>query len=82
MIAYIRLFDFVVHHVPGNKHTATDSLSQRPRIESDDIDEANKGLDIDDFIDVEINAFQVMPVVVEHQDEDASLLEDGYSEES
>ena len=51
-------------------------------MESDDIDEANEGLDIDDFIDAEINAFQVMPVVAEHQDEDASLLEDGYSEES
>jgi ribonuclease HI len=56
-IAYIRLFDFVVRHVPGNKHTAADGLSQRPRTESDDIDEANEGLDIDDFIDAEINAF-------------------------
>jgi hypothetical protein len=34
-------------------------------MESDDIDEANE-VDIDDFIDVEINAFQVMLVVVEH----------------
>ena len=72
----------MVRHVPGNKHTAADGLSRRPRTESDDIDEANEGLDIDDFIDAEINAFQVMPVVAEHQDEDASLLEDGYSEES
>ena len=48
-------------------------------MESDDIDEANE-VDIDDFIDVEINAFQVMPVVVESQEED--LLEDGYLEES
>src|SRR3981189_2513625 len=80
-IAYIRLFDFVVRHVPGSKHTAADGLSRRPRTESDDIDEANE-VDIDDFIDAEINAFQVMPVVAEHQDEDASLLEDGYSEES
>jgi hypothetical protein len=37
-------------------------------------------VDIDDFIDVEINAFQVMPVVAEDQDGD--LLEDGYSDES
>jgi hypothetical protein len=37
-------------------------------------------VDIDDFIDVEINAFQIMLVVVENQEED--LLEDGYSEES
>ena len=47
----------MVRHVPGSKHTAADGLSQRPRMESDDIDEANEGLDIDDFIDVEINAF-------------------------
>jgi hypothetical protein len=33
-------------------------------MESNDIDEANE-VDIDDFIDVEINAFQVMPVVIE-----------------
>ena len=46
----------MVCHVPGNKHTAADGLSQRPRMESDDIDEANE-VDIDDFIDVEINAF-------------------------
>ena len=55
-IAYICLFDFVVRHVPGNKHIAADGLSRRPRMESNDIDEANE-VDIDDFIDVEINAF-------------------------
>ena len=49
-------------------------------MESNDIDKANEGLDIDDFIDVEINAFQVMPMVAEDQDGD--LLKDGYSEES
>ena len=26
-IAYIRLFDFEVQHVPGKKHTAVDGLS-------------------------------------------------------
>ena len=29
-IAYIRLFDFKVRHIPGKKHTAADGLSQRP----------------------------------------------------
>jgi ribonuclease HI len=94
-IAYIRLFDFVVRHVPGNKHTATDGLSRRPRTESDDIDEANE-VDIDDFIDAEINAFQVAPITAEEVDghpkstrnppksvaSDENLLEDGYSEGS
>jgi len=56
-IAYIRLFDFTVRHVPGTKHTAVDGLSRRPCTESDDIDEANE-VDIDDFIDAELNAFK------------------------
>ena len=76
-IAYIWLFDFEVRHVPGNKHTAADGLSRRPRTESDDIDEQHE-VDIDDFIDAELNAFSVAPVVVEDED----LLEDGYSEDS
>ena len=92
-IAYIRLFDFVVRHVPGNKHTAADGLSRRPRTESDDIDEENE-VDIDDFIDAEINAFRVAPITADDnesdpgsalsqgQDPDLELLEDGYSEES
>jgi hypothetical protein len=63
-IVYIRLFDFEVCHVPGNKHTAADGLSQRPCTESDDIDEANE-VNIDDFIDAEINAFSVAPVVTD-----------------
>jgi len=29
-IAYIRLFNFEVCHVPGHKHTAADGLSRRP----------------------------------------------------
>ncbi len=37
-------------------------------------------MDIDDFIDAEINAFRVMPMEVEELEED--LLEDGYSEDS
>ena len=76
-IAYIQLFDFTVQHVPGTKHTAADGLSRRPCTKSDDIDEANE-VDIDDFIDAELNAFSVAPVVVE----DADLLTDGYSEDS
>jgi len=71
------LFDFEVRHVPRNKHTAANGLSQRPRTESDDIDEVNE-VDIDDFINAEINAFSVAPIAVEVKD----LLKDGYSEGS
>ena len=76
-IAYIRLFDFEVRHVPGNKHTAADGLSRRPRTKSDDVDEEHE-VDIDDFIDAELNAFSVAPVAFEAED----LLADGYSEDS
>src|SRR5271156_2249386 len=62
-IAYIRLFDFEVRHVPGSKHTAADGLSRRPRTKSDDVDEEHE-VDIDDFIDAELNAFSIAPVVV------------------
>ncbi len=59
----------------GTKYIVADRLSQRPRTKSDNIDEQNK-VDIDDFIDAEINAFQVMPVEVE------DFLKDGYSKDS
>jgi ribonuclease HI len=90
-IAYMRLFDFEVRHVPGNKHTAADGLSRRPRTGSDDIDEANE-VDIDDFIDAEINAFRVASITVDEAEDDPEsarkapanedLLEDGYSDKS
>ena len=57
-LAWIRLFDFEVRHVLGTKHTAPDALSRRPRTESDDIDEANE-VDIDDFIEAELNCVRV-----------------------
>jgi len=77
-IAYIQLFDFEVRYVPRTKHTAADKLSWRPQTESDDIDKANE-VDIEDFIDAELNAFSVALVVAE---EDENLLEDGYLEDS
>jgi len=83
-IAYIRLFDFVVRHVPGHKHTAADGLSRRPRTESDDIDEANE-VDIDDFVEAELNAFRLAPVRVIDDASDgptAALLNSSYSDES
>ena len=80
-IAYIRLFDFEVRYVPGNKHTATDRLSRRPRTKSDDIDEEHE-VDIDDFIDAELNAFSVAPVAAEEVEVKENLLADGYSGDS
>jgi len=65
--------------VLGTKHTAANGLSQRPRTESDNIDEANK-VDINDFINAELNAFSVALVAV--KDALTDLLTDRYSEDS
>ncbi len=48
-LAWIRLFDFKIRYVPGTKHTTINSLSRRPRIKSDDINEEYVE-DINDFI--------------------------------
>jgi hypothetical protein len=69
----------MVCHVPGTKHTAANRLSQRPQTESDDINKANK-VDINDFINAELNAFSIALVVVE--DALTDLLTNKYSEDS
>ncbi len=74
-LAWIRLFDFEVKHVPGTKHTAADGLSRRPRTASDTLDEENE-VDIDDFIDAELYCARVSPVRTE------GYLEEGYSLDS
>jgi len=76
-IAYIQLFNFIVCHVLGTKHTAVDELSQRPCTKLDNIDKANK-VNINNFINTKLNAFSIAPVVVK----DVDLLVDKYSEDS
>jgi len=65
--------------VLGTKHTVANGLSRRPRTESNDIDKANK-VDINNFINAELNAFSVALVAVENALTD--LLMDRYSEDS
>jgi hypothetical protein len=60
-VAYFEIEELNVRHIPGTKHTAADGLSRRLRTESDDVDEEYE-VNIDDFIDAEINAFRVMPI--------------------
>ena len=57
-LAWIRLFDFDVRHVAGTKHGAPDALSRRPRTAQDEIEEAHE-VDIDDFIEAELNCVHV-----------------------
>ena len=63
-LAWIRLFDFEVKHVAGKKHTAADGLSRRPATKQELKEQANE-VDIDDFIDVELNALRIAPVSAE-----------------
>jgi hypothetical protein len=65
--------------VLGTKHTAANKLSQRPRTESDNINKANK-VNINDFINAELNAFSIALVAV--KDALTDLLTDRYSKDS
>lgn len=91
-LAWIRLFDFEVRHVPGHRHTAADGLSRRPRGESDEVDEEQE-VDIDDFVEVELSALRIAPVSIEELSDSRSreevstgdlgtVLEGEYSAES
>jgi hypothetical protein len=65
--------------VLGTKHTATNRLSQRLCTELDNINKANK-VNINNFINTELNAFSIAPVTV--KEAKANLLTAKYSEDS
>ena len=54
-LAWIRLFDFEVRHIPGKKHTAADGLSRRPRAPDDTSDEES----VDEFIAQDLGIFRL-----------------------
>ena len=74
-IAWIRLFDFEVRHIPGKRHTAADGLSRRPPTDQD-LAEAAEEPDIDDFILAELNSLRVSPISVNAE---TPPLHEGYS---
>ena len=63
----------------NKKYEAIDELSRRFRIASNDIDESNE-IDIDDFIDVEINCVRIASVRITVENEKILLSE--YSNKS
>ena len=75
----IRFFDFDVRHVLDKKHETVDELSRRFRIVSNDINKINE-IDIDDFIDVEINCVRIALIRMTAANERIFLSE--YSNES
>lgn len=63
-LAWIRLFDFEVRHVPGTRNTAADALSRRPATPAD-VRELEEEVDIEDFIDAELKTIRMRPVRME-----------------
>ena len=78
-LTWIHFFDFDVRHVSDKKHEAVDELSRRFRTVSNDIHEINK-IDIDDFINVEMNCVQIVFIRMIAANEKILLFE--YSNES
>ena len=78
-LTWIRFFNFDVRHVSDKKHEAVDKFSRRFRTASNDIDEINE-IDIDDFINVEINCVRIAFIEVTAANERVFLSK--YSNES
>ena len=76
LIAWIQLFDFDVWHIPGQKHSAADGLSQQPPT-TVHFAETEAEEDIDDFFLAELNCFRVFPIFL---DELIPILANNYSD--
>lgn len=76
-LAWIRLFDFDIRHVPGRQYGAPDGLSRRPRSPSDDYNKAND----QDIDDARLHAVRVRPATIIPVEEDR-VLDEAYNKES
>jgi hypothetical protein len=58
---YLRLFDFDVRHVPGNKNGAADALSRRGTVPADSASGVNDDDDVDDYFDEKLYRISAGP---------------------
>ncbi|KAM3506311.1 hypothetical protein MY11210_007613 [Beauveria gryllotalpidicola] len=70
-LSYIRLFDFTVVHIPGEKNLIADALSRKPLGPSDILEAEYEG-DLEEFVDLALNPVRC----------DVPLLKKGYSDKS
>lgn len=93
-LAWIRMFDFEIRHIPGDRNQAADALS-RKRPTKEDVREREQEEDIEEWVDKQLRSIRLCPIRLQEELEDEvssdralldadedRILEDEYNEES